>query len=141
MAKVTAWEYDDYTLLGTRECHVFKFRAPPILDLRPLTLGDGSPMLPGDRVTYFGGRYTSAGYSRLHLKEGFLEYRGIHRGGPDPDGYAVLFHWSERDDPLLYYGGYLIEDAPLKLVYTTPAVSGRIIETTTVHRVSDLVAA
>lgn len=136
MAKVMAWDRDGYTLLGTTHCHVFEFAARPVIEPTPIQLGDGSTLAPGDRVTYFGGRRTCAGYTRLELSRGHLEYLGLRQEQADGhDHCAVLFRWSECDDPLVLYGAFLIAGTPIRFVYTTQHVAGRIIETTTVRRV------
>jgi hypothetical protein len=129
------WERDGYTLFGTANCHLFRFRERPAIEATPLVLGDGSTLAPGDRVTYFGGRRTCAGYTRLHLASGHLEYLGLRQELADGrDHCAVLFRWSECDDPLLLYGAFLMPGTPTTFVYTTQHVAGRIIETTTVRR-------
>lgn len=137
---VRAWPCDGYTLLGSENCHMFEFQAAPDIDPAPIPLGDGSILRPGDRVTYFGGRRTSAGFTHLDLARGHLEFLGLRQEN-DLDRCAVLFRWSECPDPLLLYGAFLVPGSPTQFVYTTQHVSSRIIETTTVRRAAALEAA
>jgi hypothetical protein len=134
MAVVMAYQRRGYRLLASANCYVFEFADDPDIVSTSLPIGDGSTLNPGDCVTYIGGARTGAGYSRLHLIRGYLEYQGLRQDEEEAEGPAVLFRWSECQDRRILYGGYLVSSHPAKLIYSTQHVAARIIETTRVER-------
>lgn len=132
---VLEYQRPTYKLIACSNCFMFEFKAAPDVWSERLHLGDGSQLVPGDRINRLGGARTSAGFTRIDLVRGFLTYVGVHMS--DEDGDLVLFRYSEVDDPLLFYGGSIAGDRqPLILCHSTPARSGRLIETSRVRRVT-----
>lgn len=132
---VIVYQRTAYELLASWECYMYRFRLQPILDLQPLRLMDGSDLRPGDCLTRMRGKRSGAGYQDLRLISGHLIFQGLH---VDLDGRACLFRYSEdTTEPDLFYGGYAHQDdlGGLYLIYSTPAVASRVIETTLVDRV------
>lgn len=128
---VLVYQRFGYKLICYENCFIYEFSEPPKLDETPLTLGDGFVMCVGDGFTKIGGKFTSAGYRTIDLASGKLIYAGRHN---DLDGEAVLFRYSEVKEQTVFYGGYTGLSAPLTLLFSTPALAGRVIETTRVVR-------
>jgi len=136
MAVCMEYQRAFYRMLATDNLYVFEFESLPLLNAEDLLLGDGSVLRPGDRLVKFGGRNTSASYRTIHLIHGSLRYDGVFIEPDSPEGpkETVMFSYSLNAAPLLRYGANIIKRAPLLMCFSTPAVSSRLIETTTIER-------
>lgn len=128
--KTLHYERIDYVLVSTFNCYVFQFRQPPELDTRPVFLTGGRLMKVGARLTRAHGKKTSAGFSDFHLIDGNeFRFAGTFN---NLDGEILCFeYWSagERKNAPWYYGFATMAPVSRDWVFSTPAVAGRIVET------------
>lgn len=131
MTKVLVYDRLEYELIATFNCWVFRFFRPPALKVDPVILADGRPMAVGARLTRAHGKKTSAGYSDFHLCDGNeLRFAGTYT---NLDGEILCFefwqHGKRMGTPLEFHGFATMTPVSRDWVFSTPAVAGRIVET------------
>ena len=131
---VLTYDRPGYDLIATQNSYSYRLRAPLMIKEDRLVLADGSVMAPGDKFAAIGSDNTSAAFSSIVLKEGYLTFIGLLRDSLDGEEHC-LFSYSSFPDLLLYFGGLVIDKDPLNLFFSTPGVAGRRIETTKIVRV------
>lgn len=138
--KVTVHDRGYYDLVCTPDHYVFGFKRqfPAILPLR-MPMACGEILWPGDIVSYFGGKRTSAGFYCLDmLPDCGLMFAGVHID--DNEEYLLCFDRTKNGKLLptknheyqrLYYG-YAWLGQENCLCFTLPGNAGRVVETSTV---------
>lgn len=119
--------------------YIFSFKSNPDFELSPVLLSDGSLMRPGDKFKSIGGHKTSAGFTNIDMiGDAFLIYLGAVSS---LDGRALCFATNEQPDGIkhedhpFYFFGWLTLGCGQDWFHSTPAVSGRILETSRIVRV------
>ena len=147
--KCTVWEnhFPRVDVVGTPACYLFGFMRPPVLDPIPIETASRVTIQVGDRIKTVKGLKNSAGFFQLEMLDGkSLEYRGMYQvrqNVPDPpkllcfsqctDGVRDELSWGDKTIGLLTYHslffGWQLFDNGASWFFTTPSVSGRIVET------------
>jgi hypothetical protein len=138
--KALVWPRLLYDLVATWDCHAFEYWEAPVIDRRPCRLGSGRMMNPGAMLKRAHGKRTSAGWSDFHLAEGAFRFLGFTPASPEPGregedpGELVLFDYVRRGrkvgPPLTFYGFHVVDEKEGVWAFCTPAVAGRLVETT-----------
>lgn len=141
--KVMQWSGFEFELIGIDVCYILAFRSEPEIDQKSITLGDGSTLRPGDKLTHIGGKKTSAGFSTIWFDDDkAMEYVGIHSG---LDGRFACFRQggkfgSHNNFKCLVFAWKVFDDFPSEWFFTNQAGAGRIMETTVIKRLEDEVS-
>lgn len=125
-----------YIRITGRHCEFIGFREAPLIAPEEVKLANGQCIRPGDLILKMGGKRTSAGYFRLEMIEPHsLEFQGVFE---NEGSKLLLFHKHDGEKiqpmthdeyPFLFIAYHLLQDGG-KWMFCTPAIAGRLVETT-----------
>jgi len=128
------WPRTGYDLIATQTGYILGFNLHPQLDPRAVGLQCGRTIEPGALLTAVGGKYNSAGYFNIEMNDGFsIKYVGIYEA--DEGDFVCFDEYHGKNQKPLIVNGYLCALFAFQLLeeglwmFTTPGVSGRLVQT------------
>ncbi|CAK0767655.1 conserved hypothetical protein [Gammaproteobacteria bacterium] len=142
---VLVYNRPTYDLIATFDCHIFAFLNPPEFDEDPLVLMNGEILKVGDCIVSFDSKKTSAGFPGFRMKEGnAVIFAGTYPGEDNEKGRRLVCFDRINEDglvpaihdeyPRVCFGFTETPEMPGVFFFSTPAVAGRVVETTRVVR-------
>ena len=137
---IRMWNREGFTLIGTQDGYMLGFEVHPQLEPDRVTLRSGDKIKPGAKLKKIGGPLTSAGYRNIDMLPGCaIRYLGKYITSNREDEFVCFEQLHDGHErplclPNFLWACFAFQVLPTgDWMFTTPAVSGRVVQTTIVE--------